>query len=120
MKTKLIVSKMPEKVADCAFAVKRDYWCGYDCKLNDSCYLDSKRECPYLQEAENTNTKKVRCSEEEIQVLPWLIKCNDTPIEDVYNIYYDTAGNLHWIGTKSGEHIIRNDIETIKLSNTER
>lgn len=54
MKTKLIVNKMPEKVADCAFAVKRDYWCGYDCKLNDSCYLDIKRECPYLQEAENT------------------------------------------------------------------
>lgn len=56
----------------------------------------------------------------EIEEPTRLIKCNDTPIEDVYNIYYDTTGNLHWIGTKSGEHIIRNDIETIKLSNTER
>ena len=58
MKTKLMVNKMPEKVADCAFAVKRDYWCGYDCKLNDFCYLDSKRECPYLQEAENTEVEE--------------------------------------------------------------
>lgn len=24
--------------------------------------------------------------------------------EEVYDKYYDTAGNLHWIGTKTGEH----------------
>ena len=24
--------------------------------------------------------------------------------EEVYDKYYDTAGNLHWIGTLSGEH----------------
>ena len=41
---------------------------------------------------------------------------NDAPIEDVYNIHYDTAGNFRWIGTKSGEHIIRNgtEVETVK------
>lgn len=37
----------------------------------------------------------------------YIIECNDTPIEDVYNIHYDTAGNLYWIGTKSGEHIVK-------------
>lgn len=29
--------------------------------------------------------------------------------EEVYRKYTDTAGNLHWTGTKSGEHIIRAD-----------
>ena len=28
-------------------------------------------------------------------------------IEQVYNQYYDTAGNYHWIGVYSGEHIVR-------------
>lgn len=28
------------------------------------------------------------------------------PTEEVYNVYYDTAGNCHFTGTKSGEHII--------------
>lgn len=27
-------------------------------------------------------------------------------IEEVYVKFTDTAGNFHWIGTKSGEHII--------------
>ena len=26
--------------------------------------------------------------------------------EAVYGLYTDTAGNLHWTGTRSGEHII--------------
>lgn len=29
--------------------------------------------------------------------------------EEVYDEYYDTAGNYHWIGTKSGEHRIHAD-----------
>lgn len=28
-------------------------------------------------------------------------------IEEVYDKYTDTAGNLHWIGTHSGKHIVR-------------
>lgn len=28
-------------------------------------------------------------------------------IEQVYNRYYDTAGNYHWTGVHSGEHIVR-------------
>ena len=27
--------------------------------------------------------------------------------EQVYNQYYDTAGNLHWTGVITGEHIIK-------------
>lgn len=27
--------------------------------------------------------------------------------EEVYGKYTDKAGNLHWTGTKSGEHIIK-------------
>ena len=27
--------------------------------------------------------------------------------EEVYNEYYDSAGNYHWTGTLSGEHIVR-------------
>lgn len=27
--------------------------------------------------------------------------------EEVYDIYYDTANNFHWTGTKTGEHIVR-------------
>lgn len=27
--------------------------------------------------------------------------------EQVYNQYYDTGGNYHWIGVHSGEHIVR-------------
>lgn len=27
--------------------------------------------------------------------------------EQVYNRYYDTGGNYHWIGVHSGEHIVR-------------
>ncbi len=30
--------------------------------------------------------------------------------EEVYNQYQDTAGNWHWTGTKTGEHIIRQRI----------
>lgn len=33
--------------------------------------------------------------------------------EEVYNKYTDTAGNLHWTGTKSGEHTIRAEGEKI-------
>jgi len=29
--------------------------------------------------------------------------------EIVYNRYTDTAGNYHWTGTYSGEHIVRMD-----------
>lgn len=29
------------------------------------------------------------------------------PAEEVYNKYTDTAGNLHWTGTRSGEHTIK-------------
>ena len=31
--------------------------------------------------------------------------------EEVYNQYTDTAGNLHWTGTHSGEHIVRAEEE---------
>lgn len=27
--------------------------------------------------------------------------------EEVYNIYYDTANNFHWTGTRTGEHVVR-------------
>lgn len=27
--------------------------------------------------------------------------------EEVYNEYYDSAGNYHWTGTISGEHVVR-------------
>ena len=30
-------------------------------------------------------------------------------VEQVYNCHYDTAGNYHWIGVHTGEHIERND-----------
>lgn len=26
--------------------------------------------------------------------------------EEVYNEYYDTAGNYHWTGTESGTHFV--------------
>ena len=32
--------------------------------------------------------------------------CPNDGAEEVYDEYYDTAGNYHWIGTKSGEHRI--------------
>lgn len=40
-----------------------------------------------------------------------LVECDRAPAiipatEEVYNKYTDTAGNLHWTGTKSGTHII--------------
>lgn len=28
--------------------------------------------------------------------------------EEVYGKYYDSAGNYHWTGTKTGHHVIRN------------
>lgn len=31
--------------------------------------------------------------------------------EEVYNQYYDSAGNYHWTGTVTGEHIVRNEEE---------
>lgn len=38
---------------------------------------------------------------------------NEDYEEEVYNQYYDSAGNLYYIGTKTGEHVIRvqNDSE---------
>ena len=27
--------------------------------------------------------------------------------EEVFDRYYDTAGNLHWIGAETGKHIVR-------------
>ena len=30
-------------------------------------------------------------------------------IEEVYVKFTDTAGNFHWIGTKSGEHVIKGE-----------
>lgn len=35
---------------------------------------------------------------------------NNTAIvfsEEVYSKYYNTAGNLYWVGVYSGEHLIR-------------
>ena len=29
-----------------------------------------------------------------------------TESEEVYDQYYDTAGNYHWTGTKTGHHVI--------------
>ena len=29
-------------------------------------------------------------------------------IEEVFSQYEDTAGNVHWHGTETGEHIVRN------------
>ena len=29
------------------------------------------------------------------------------PTEGIYGQYTDTAGNYHWFGTRSGEHIIK-------------
>ena len=38
--------------------------------------------------------------------------------EEVYDQYFDTAGNYHFFGTYSGEHIIRpEDIQTEDLLN---
>lgn len=31
------------------------------------------------------------------------------PAEEVYGQYTDTAGNYHWFGTRSGEHIIKSE-----------
>lgn len=28
------------------------------------------------------------------------------PAEEVYDVYQDTVGNLHWTGTHSGKHIV--------------
>ena len=37
-------------------------------------------------------------------------RCSDfIPKEEVYNQYYDSAGNYHYTGTISGKHIIRKD-----------
>ncbi len=30
-------------------------------------------------------------------------------IEQVYNQYYNTAGNYHWVGVHSGDHILRKE-----------
>lgn len=27
--------------------------------------------------------------------------------EQVYNVYYDTIGNLHWTGIYTGSHVIK-------------
>lgn len=27
--------------------------------------------------------------------------------EEVYDVYYDTANNFHWTGTRTGEHVVR-------------
>ena len=35
--------------------------------------------------------------------------------EEVYNQYYDTAGNYHWTGTYSGEHTVRINQETRRI-----
>lgn len=34
------------------------------------------------------------------------VRYNDEPTEEVYNMHHDTAGNLHYIGVRSGKHII--------------
>lgn len=39
---------------------------------------------------------------DEIEALPTII-----PAEEVFEKYTDTAGNLHWTGTHSGEHTIK-------------
>ena len=41
-------------------------------------------------------------SEDVIKNAPTIVEA-----EEVYNKYTDTAGNLHWTGTRSGEHTIR-------------
>ena len=33
--------------------------------------------------------------------------CPYNGAEEVYCEYYDTAGNYHWIGTMTGEHILK-------------
>lgn len=35
-----------------------------------------------------------------------IYRMNNVIIEEVYFFGYDTAGNYHWIGTRTGEHII--------------
>ena len=33
--------------------------------------------------------------------------CPFNGAEEVFNEYYDTAGNYHWTGVITGEHIVR-------------
>lgn len=40
---------------------------------------------------------------------------NDAPIEDVYNIHYDTAGNFRWTGTKSMDKMGRNEKVSMEI-----
>ena len=35
------------------------------------------------------------------------LQCPFYGAEEVYCQYYDTAGNYHWTGTITGEHIVR-------------
>lgn len=32
-------------------------------------------------------------------------------IEEVYIKFTDSAGNYHWVGTQSGEHILRSELK---------
>lgn len=38
--------------------------------------------------------------------------------EEVYSKYYNTAGNLVWVGVRSGEHLVR--LEPIILQKEEK
>ena len=35
------------------------------------------------------------------------IHCPFNGAEEVFNQYYDTAGNYHWTGVMTGEHIVK-------------
>ena len=35
----------------------------------------------------------------------WEVTCNTA--EEVYGQHTDTAGNIHWVGTRSGEHVFK-------------
>lgn len=112
--------EMPKNCADCLF---EDTYDGYNCRIALKTEFWGLGErpswCPLVEvpphgrliEADNLlNTAFKLVDEETFRAFRQIVLDVPTIIqtsEEVYNVYNNTVGNLHWTGTHSGEHIIQ-------------
>ena len=52
-------------------------------------------------------TSDIQIGEELVRIQPAYLMKGVLFMEEVFAKYEDTAGNLHWYGTETGEHIIK-------------
>lgn len=112
---------MNEKLKPCPI-------CGGDAKVVSYYIKGTANRLNYFVQCEENKCHRTRSRRKKVNAIAdweneifdrqheeWIRRKQvSVPTEEVYNVYYDTAGNCHFTGTKSGEHIIPANTEAVR------